>query len=116
MDFTRSSEAFSGPKVPPTIQGLQPTKSSGVNSSSGGTETNVLSAIVHSLAQKQQSLNQKIQAVTGKPEAAKEKRETVSPGLKLKDSTEGTKTLGTILAPALAKPQNGQDKVQKNNS
>lgn len=105
MDFTRSSEALNAPKVPPTIQGLQPKVTS-------AGETNVLSAIVHSLAQKQQSLNQKIQAVTGKPEAAKEKRETVSPGLKLKDSTEGTKTLGTILA----KPQNGLDKVQKNNS
>merc|ERR550517_119703 len=105
MDFTRSSEALNAPKVPPTIQGLQPKVTS-------AGETNVLSAIVHSLAQKQQSLNQKIQAVTKKPE---EKRETVSPGLKLKDSaTEGTKTLGTILAPGLAKPQNGLDKVQKN--
>lgn len=109
MDFTRSSEALNAPKVPPTIQGLQPKVTS-------AGETNVLSAIVHSLAQKQQSLNQKIQAVTGKPEAAKDKRETVSPGLKLKDSAEGTKTLGTILAPGLAKPQNGLDKVQKNNS
>ena len=118
MDFTRSSEALNAPKVPPTIQGLQPKVSS-------AGETNVLSAIVHSLAQKQQSLNQKIQAVTGKPEASKEKRETVSPGLKsnsspgikLKDTAaEGTKTLGTILAPGLAKPQNGVDKVQKNNS
>merc|ERR550517_952751 len=118
MDFTRSSEALNAPKVPPTIQGLQPKVTS-----SG--ETNVLSAIVHSLAQKQQSLNQKIQAVTGKPEASKEKRETVSPGLKsnsspgikLKDTAaEGTKTLGTILAPGLAKPQNGVEKVQKNNS
>merc|ERR550517_1869137 len=108
MDFTRSSEALNAPKVPPTIQGLQPKVTS-------AGETNVLSAIVHSLAQKQQSLNQKIQAVTKKPEAAKEKRETVSPGLKLKDSAaEGTKTLGTILAPGLAKPQNGLDKVQKN--
>merc|ERR550517_1859567 len=118
MDFTRSSEALNAPKVPPTIQGLQPKVTS-----SG--ETNVPSAIVHSLAQKQQSLNQKIQAVTGKPEQGKEKRETVSPGLKsnsspgikLKDTAaEGTKTLGTILAPGLAKPQNGVDKVQKNNS
>merc|ERR1711974_546344 len=33
-----------------------------------------------------------------------------------KDSAVGTKTLGTILAPGLAKPQNGLDKVQKNNS
>ena len=110
MDFTRSSEALNAPKVPPTIQGLQPKVTS-----SG--ETNVLSAIVHSLAQKQQSLNQKIQAVTGKPEQGKEKRETVSPGLKLKDSsTEGTKTLGTILAPGLTKSQNGLEKLPKGNS
>ena len=109
MDFTRSSEALNAPKVPPTIQGMQPKVTP-------AGETNVLSAIVHSLAQKQQSLNQKIQAVTGKSDSAKEKRETVSPGLKLKDSTEGTKTLGTILAPGLAKPQNGLEKVQKSNS
>merc|ERR1719422_2937959 len=86
MDFTRSSEALNAPKVPPTIQGLQPKVTS-----SG--ETNVLSAIVHSLAQKQQSLNQKIQAVTGKPEQGKEKRETVSPGLKPEQGKEKRETV-----------------------
>ena len=58
MDFTRSSEAFNGPKVPPNVQGLEAKKNTG----NTGSETNVLSAIVHSLARKQESLNQKIQA------------------------------------------------------
>lgn len=111
MDFTRTSEALNAPKVPPIIQGLQPK----VTSSS---ETNVLSAIVHSLAQKQQSLNQKIQAVTSNSESksvdkskdsstsvadsiSKEKGSVSSEAVKPKPS-EATKTLGTIVAPTLS--------------
>lgn len=111
MDFARTSEALNAPKVPPTIQGLQPKVTS-------GSETNVLSAIVHSLAQKQQSLNQKIQAVTSNSESkvgdktkdsstsvadsiSKEKSSAPSEAVKPKLS-EATKTLGTIVAPALS--------------
>jgi len=111
MDFTRTSEALNAPKVPPIIQGLQPKVTS-------ASETNVLSAIVHSLAQKQQSLNQKIQAVTSNSDSksqdkskdsttsvadsiTKEKSSAPSEATKPKPS-EVTKTLGTIVAPALS--------------
>ena len=124
MDFTRSSEAFTGPKVPPTIQGLQP-KASGGSGGSGGAETNVLSAIVHSLAQKQQSLNQKIQAATsnsdsksaeGKESPAPAGEKTVkSPADsdKTKQSDAAAKTLGTmagLLAPTTS-TKTGADKA-----
>jgi len=111
MDFTRTSEALNAPKVPPIIQGLQPKVTA-------SNETNVLSAIVHSLAQKQQSLNQKIQAVTSNPETksvdkSRESSTSVSDSIsKEKSSTsieagkpkqsEATKTLGTIVAPILS--------------
>ena len=117
MDFTRSSEAFSGPKVPPTIQGLQP-------KASGGTEKNVLSAIVHSLAQKQQSLNQKIQAATSNNDnkSGDQGKETPAPVSeksgkgetdKTKSSDAAAKTLGTMagLLPPSLSTKTGSDKT-----
>ena len=101
MDFARSSEALNAPKVPPTIQGLQPKVSS-------SSETNVLSAIVQNLAQKQQKLQS-----SGSPsqDKTKESFSTLS-GSKSLDPTatdsskskqsEAAKTLGTIVAPALS--------------
>ena len=123
MDFTRSSEAFNGPKVPPNVQGLEPKKNT-------GSETNVLSAIVHSLARKQESLNQKIQAATNNssssPSSGKEAK--VSTGAKespassvsevksgqteaekLKQSEARAKTLGTMVGPGLS-TKTSQDK------
>ena len=130
MDFTRSSEAFNGPKVPPNVQGLQPKSSS---------ETNVLSAIVHSLAQKQPSLNQKIQAATSNSPDNKvnnsvktNNKETSSVGSskttttnsisksansdsseKLKQSVSdavGAKTLGTIVGSGVTTTKTAGDK------
>ena len=114
MDFTRSSEAFSGPKVPPNVQGLQPKQNS-------GSDSNALAAIVHSLAQKQQSLNQKIQAATSNingsspnGKSASEKSEKTSDaktsnsesGEKLKQTEQtGAKTLGTIVGAAKTSSQ-----------
>ena len=116
MDFTRSSEAFS-PKVPPTIQGLQP-KANG-----GGSETNVLSAIVHSLAQKQQFLNQKVQAVTSNNETKPADKSKEAPASvkektakspvetdKTKQSDSAAKTLGNMVAPTLS-TKTGADKT-----
>ena len=125
MDFTRSSEAFNGPKVPPNVQGLEPKKNS-------GSETNVLSAIVHSLARKQESLNQKIQAATNNssssPVSGSGKEAKVSAGAKespaspvsevksgqseaekLKQSEARAKTLGTMVGPGLS-TKTSQDK------
>ena len=115
MDFTRTSEAFS-PKVPPTIQGLQP-KAAG-----GGSETNVLSAIVHSLAQKQQFLNQKVQAVTSNNETKPAEKSKEAPASvkeksakspvetdKTKQSDSAAKTLGNMVAPTLS-TKTGADK------
>ena len=87
MDFTRSSEAFSGPKVPPIVQGLQPKQSS-------GSETNVLSAIVHSLAQKQQSLNQKIQAATSTAASSPAQPDTKTAADKSAAKTGGAASAG----------------------
>ena len=107
MDFTRTSEALnSSPKVPPTIQGLQPKVS-------GGSE---LSAIVHSLAQKQQSLNMKIQAATGAPDSKSVDSNnkdslSVSDGEKTpvsdsgKPKSEATKTLGTMALSTKSGPE-----------
>ena len=126
MDFTRSSEAFNGPKVPPNVQGLEPKKNT-------GSETNVLSAIVHSLARKQESLNQKIQAATNNtsssPVSSSGKEAKVSSGAKespavssvsevksgqseaekLKQSEARAKTLGTMVGPGLS-TKTSQDK------
>ena len=113
MDFTRSSEAFNGPKVPPNVQGLEAKKNTG----NTGSETNVLSAIVHSLARKQESLNQKIQAATNSspnsgneakvpagdrakesPSSVTEVKSGQSEAEKLKQSEARAKTLGTMVS------------------
>jgi len=114
MDFTRSSEALSGPKVPPNVQGLQPKQNSG----------NDLSQIVQSLVQKQALRDKKIQAATNTDNKSSEhkSKELSSPASgsearsseadKLKQSSEtGTKTLGTMLGNGLSTKSVGEKSV-----
>ena len=112
MDFARTSEALNAPKVPPTIQGLQP------KVASSGSETNVLSAIVQSLAQKQQKqLQSGTQSSSGLKELGSRVEEPAAnaDAGKCKQSTEVTKTLGTIVAPTLSSTKTSQEnKLQSN--
>ena len=100
MDFARSSDALNAPKVPPTIQGLQPKVTS-------NSETNVLSAIVQSLAQKQQKIQSSILESQEKkressPSLSKPLDPTGSDTSSKPKQSETTKTLGTIVAPTLS--------------
>ena len=109
MDFARTSDALTAPKVPPTIQGLQPKVSS-------GSETNVLSAIVQNLAQKQQKLQTSVSS-PGTPTTIPKDPPSVSyspvlAGPKSLDALvseakgnkagDAAKTLGTMVAPSLS--------------
>jgi len=122
MDFARSSDALiHTPKVPPTIQGLQPKLSANSTTTAGATsEANMLSAIVESLAQRQQ----KLQHQAEQQEPLKPKQVTTSSRIAssgsggmetvtvgggnnsittgAKQLSDSTKSLGNLVHPTLA--------------
>ena len=109
MDFARSSDALNAPKVPPTIQGLQPKVTS-------NSETNALSAIVQSLAQKQQKLQSSILESQEKkressPALSKPSNPTGSDSSSKPKESEQTNTLGTIVAPSISSLSSSIEKL-----
>ena len=110
MDYARTNEALNSPKVPPTIQGLQPKVS--------GSDSNVLSAIVQSLAQKQQKQLQSGYHGSpdqGPPRGIQENVAKLTESETFKQSADATKTLGTMVAPTLASTKISQEPKQQQN-
>ena len=107
MDYARTNEALISPKVPPTIQGLQPKVS--------GSDSNVLSAIVQSLAQKQQKQLQS--GYHGSPDQGprgiQENVAKLTESETFKQSADATKTLGTMVAPTLASTKISQEPTKQ---